>query len=139
MKTALHTLALLLALQTGAAHACGHCVEDKVAAVYDYAVVTKARAQQHHVAFFALDGTLVPSDAMKHGIEDAARGIRGVDKDSVRVSLGLAALSFSFDPRQTSFESLRKSLEKKLASKKLVPLELKFMDDAALVKTADRR
>jgi hypothetical protein len=110
-----------------------------VAAVYDYAVVTQARAQKHHVAFFALGGTLVPSDAMKREIESAVRGIKGVDKGSVRVSLELASLSFSFAPDQASFGSVQKSLEKKLASTKLLPLELKFMDGSALIKTADRR
>jgi hypothetical protein len=139
MRAALSVLGLLLALQGGTAHACGHCVEDKVAAVYDYAVVTQARAQRHQVAFFALDGTIVPSSAIKHDIEAAARSIKGVDKGSVRVSLELASLSFSFDPNQATFDSLRKSLDKKLASRDLLPLELKLMDNAATVKTSDRQ
>jgi len=139
MRAAFSAFGLLLALQAGTAHACGHCVEDKVAAVYDYAVVTQAHAQRHQVAFFALDGTIVPSSAIKRDIEAAARSIKGVDKSSVRVSLELASLSFSFDPNQATFDSLRKSLDKKLASRNLLPLELKLMDDAAPVKTADRR
>ena len=139
MRVAFSAVGLMLALQVGPVHACGHCVEDKVAAVYDYSVVTQARAKRHQVAFFALDGSLVPVDAVRHDIESAARSIKGVDKNSVRVSLELASLSFSFDPRQASFDSLRKSLDKKLESRNILPLELQLMDDAVLAKTADRR
>ena len=43
-------LSALLAA-AGSAYACGVCVEDKMAAAYDHAIVTKALAQKHHVAF----------------------------------------------------------------------------------------
>ena len=37
----------LIAGLASAAHACGYCIEDKIAAVYDHAVVTRAAAQKH--------------------------------------------------------------------------------------------
>jgi hypothetical protein len=52
--------ALLLAGLLAAAPlagACGYCVEDKMAAAYDHAVVSRALAQQHHIAFFHVDGS----------------------------------------------------------------------------------
>src|SRR3982750_1452609 len=46
-----------LLLAAGPAAACGYCVEDKIAATYDHAVVTQAFARKHQVAFFHVDGT----------------------------------------------------------------------------------
>ena len=55
-------LTALLAV-VGAAEACGVCVEDKMAAVYDHTVVTRALNQKHYVAFFHVDGNLVAGEA----------------------------------------------------------------------------
>ena len=38
-------VALAAALVAGPAQACGYCVEDKIAAVYDHALVSQALAQ----------------------------------------------------------------------------------------------
>jgi hypothetical protein len=131
MKTTLYTFALMLGLcGAGAVHACGSCVEDKVAAVYDYSVISQARIQKHHVAFFAIDGPLVNNEAQKRSIEETLKALDGVDKNSVHVSLDLAALSFSFDPRRSSFASAQKAIEKKLAPKGLSLMELKFIDES---------
>jgi hypothetical protein len=119
---------LLLALHAAVAGACGHCVEDKVAAVYDYATVTKAKAARHAMAFFAIEGRLVPDESLRQAIASMARATDGVDKESVRVSLDLAALSFSFDPRRTSLGTVRKSITRKMAFKKLGLTELNFVD-----------
>src|SRR5215213_9019935 len=80
-------LALLLALVTPTALACGHCVEDKIASTYDHAVITLALAQKHHVAFFHIDGPIVPGDAARKSMEQMAESTPGVDKGSVRVAL----------------------------------------------------
>lgn len=134
MKAILRTIGLMLALCGAApASACGHCVEDKVAAVYDYGVITEARLQQHHVAFFAIAGPLVNSDTQKRGIEDTLKSLKGVDRNSVHVSLDLAALSFSFDPRLNSFASAQAAIEKKL-SPGLRLMELKFIVGSAAPK-----
>lgn len=128
MKTLLHTIALILAVCRAApAHACGHCVEDKVAAVYDHGVVTQARLQKHNVAFFAIAGPLVNNDAQKRSIEEIVKSLKGVDRNSIHVSLALAALSFSFDPRRSSFASAQAAIEKKL-SPGLRLMELKFIE-----------
>ena len=42
---------LVLAIAWGSAQACGYCVEDKIAAVYDHASISRARAAKHQVAF----------------------------------------------------------------------------------------
>jgi hypothetical protein len=99
--------------------ACGFCVEDKIAAVYDHALLTQALARGHHVAFFAIDGALDANSAQKSGIERAAAKAAGVDAKSIRVSVESAALSASFDPARISVEQLRQSLQKALVLKNL--------------------
>jgi hypothetical protein len=42
---------VLLALRATTALACGHCVEDRMAVVYDHPVVARALGARHHVAF----------------------------------------------------------------------------------------
>jgi hypothetical protein len=122
-------MGVLLCMQVPLAGACGHCVEDKVAAVYDHAVVTEAQARAYPVVFFAIEGNLAP-DAQR-AIEDAARAAPGVDKDSVRVSIDQAALSMAFDPRKTSAETVRKAIAAKLSRKQLKLEELKVLQPTA--------
>lgn len=119
--------ALLLCLAGPAAIACGHCVEDKVAAVYDHAVVTQARAQRHGVAYFAIEGDGLAGEPMRRALEQAAQRSDGAIPGSVRVSLELAALSLAFDPRRTSYPALRQAIQRKLASRHLRLQELKLV------------
>lgn len=140
MKSIFYTIGLILGLCiAGPALACGHCVEDKVAAVYDHAVVSQARIQKHNVAFFAIEGPLVNNDTQKRSIEDTLRKLEGVDRNSVHVSLELAALSFSFDPRRSSFASAQEAIEKKLSPKGLRLMELKFIDGSKITNIAERK
>jgi hypothetical protein len=113
------------------APACGFCVEDKMAAAYDHAVVTRALARQHHVAFFHVEGRLAPGTASKHALEKLAESPPGADKGSARVSVDLATLSVAFDPRRSTLTDLQKELERRLAGKKLSLLLLQVMDRPA--------
>lgn len=123
-------LAALLALsQNGLA--CGYCVEDKMAAVYDYAAVTRAFAQKHQVAFFHIDGALAPGAGTKRAIEGLASSASGADRGTARVSPESAALSVAFDPQRTSVASLQAALEHKLAATKNSLMLLQVMDRPA--------
>lgn len=134
----LRTAAMLIALHASAAFACGYCVEDKVAAVYDHAVAMQAFGQKHQVAFFGIDGPLIVNDASRREIEALAKSVGLLDKGSVRVSVESAALSVAFDPHRTGFAAVQKSLEKKLAAKKLSLLPMRVMDEPAKLKSASR-
>ncbi|MEK6243316.1 MAG: hypothetical protein AABM33_02360 [Pseudomonadota bacterium] len=123
--------ALVLACNAPAALACGYCVEDKMAAAYDHAVVTRSLGQKHHVAFFHVEGNLVPGDAMKRALEALAESAAGVDKGSVRVSVELAALSVAFDPQRAPVAKLQSALERKLATRKVSLMLLQVMDRPA--------
>src|SRR3954465_1750179 len=93
--------AALLAATT-AALACGYCVEDKIAAVYDHAVVTQAFARKHHVVFLHVDGTA----ASRTLLERAAYAAPAVDAGSVRVAGDLLTVSFAYDPRRATLGAI---------------------------------
>ena len=99
--------------------ACGVCVEDKIAAVYDHAAVQQAVAAKRTVVFFHIDGKLVVSERSKRAIAELARATPGVDPASVRVSCELASMALAFDGRRTSLVKVQESLEKRLSAQGL--------------------
>lgn len=135
----LRAAALLLALHGTAALACGHCVEDKIAAVYDHASVMQAFGRQHRVAFFAIDGTFTPDDGARRMLETLAESAAGADKGSARVSTESASLAVAFDPQRTTFAAVQTALERKFAGKRLMLQPLHIMDRLAQMKAADQR
>ena len=91
--------------------ACGYCVEDKIAAVYDHAAVRQAAAQKHTVVYFAIDGAIRdPASSLKAIIERT----KGVEKGSAHVSVEAGALAVTFDARRTPLPALQSGLEKAL-------------------------
>lgn len=105
MRTRLSVALLVaIALRAGAAQACGVCIEDQVATVYDHAVVTKALGSQRVVVFAAVKGGAPPAELAAEARRVAA-SVPGIDRGSVRTaSAAGAALSFVVDPaRATPF------------------------------------
>ena len=111
--------AALLAAST-AALACGYCVEDKIAATYDHAVVTQAFARKHHVVFLHVDGAVTSRAAF----ERAAYAAPGVDAGSVRVSSDLLTVSFAYDPARAKLGAIHTRMEKALKGVSLMPFEV---------------
>jgi hypothetical protein len=95
MASAFRRAAVLLAVAP-AAWACGVCIEDKVAATYDHAVVVRAAAKGKVMVFCEVAGLV---DARQ--IRNAARAVRGIEPASLRISSQPAALSFALDDRQS--------------------------------------
>ena len=96
-----------------AAFACGICVEDKVAATYDYDVVTRATARHHVVVFAAVDDPR--ATAAPRALREAAARVRGVDRASVRSAAAPRALSFALDPRAGTPRAALRSIERQPA------------------------
>jgi hypothetical protein len=109
-------LALSACFFIGEALACGVCVEDKIAAVYDHAAVHQAIAAKRTVVFFAIDGKLVSDERTRRAIAAAARAAPGVDPASVRVSTELASLALAFDARRANLAAVEKSLDARLST-----------------------
>jgi hypothetical protein len=118
--------------------ACGYCAEDKVASVYDHAVVKKALDGRHHVVFFHIDGVLAGGDAARRALQSSVESVSGVDRGSVRISLETASLSLTFDPSRASLAAVQNALDAKLASKKLSLFLFRVMDRPGELNTAKR-
>jgi hypothetical protein len=83
-----------------AALACDACLEDKIAATYDWQIVSSAKRAGHTVVFTAIQGPVAPGDA---GLERRLSRLSvtpGVDAGSMRTSLAPPALSFACDLRR---------------------------------------
>ena len=132
MTRLLIVAALLLGANT--AQACGHCIEDKIAACYDHAVVTQALARKHQVAFFAINGPLAASSGQQQRIERIALTGKGVDPGSARVAIETAVLAVAFDPRAAPLVAVEASLQSKLALKGLSVQRLRLIDKAGELK-----
>jgi hypothetical protein len=130
-------LALLAA--SSAVDACGVCVEDKVAAVYDHAAVTRALEAKGTVVFFAIEGAMPPGAAALRRIAALAASAPGVHKDSVRVSRESASLAVAFDPRRGNLANVQESLERKLATMGLSLLAMRIMDSPGDLAAVRRR
>ncbi len=94
------------------AHACGVCVEDKMAATYDHEVVQRARSQGRVVVFCDAAGPVEPA-----ALRLAVVGVRGVDPLSLRVSREPAALSFALDPAVQTPEAAVRRLQHSLGGR----------------------
>jgi hypothetical protein len=71
-------IASLLLIVSSSAMSCGHCIEDKIAAVYDYSVVSKAVSEKHPVLFFGVDGPIVVNAANKQALSAAISNMKGL-------------------------------------------------------------
>ncbi len=114
-----YAFALWVALAGSAAIACGYCVEDRIAAVYDHALLQRTLARKHQVAFFAWDGPVTRSEAARQKMLALGEATPGIDKGSTRVSMEPAALAVAFDPKRSNLQSVQAALQKTLAPMKL--------------------
>jgi len=108
-------VALCAAIALGAASmpaaACGACIEDKVAATYDHAVVTRAAARHQVVVFASIEGN-ANAATLARDVKAAAARAPGVDRASIRTAADPAALSFAVDPRIAAPEATLAAIEK---------------------------
>lgn len=121
--------------------ACGYCVEDKVALVYDHSVIVRALNKQHEVAFLAIEGPLAASPGLQREVERAIETTNGVDRASARVSLAGASLAFTYDPARAPLGSIMRSLDKNLGVKGIRTTLLRIVSensDEPIVKAALR-
>lgn len=127
MKTPICMLVATLTASS-VAMACGVCIEDRVAATYDHAVVTKAAAERKVMVFAAVDGEGT-AKILAATAKRAAEKVTGIDRASVRSAAEpAAALSFALDPRAQTPEAALGAIahysaqkEMKLTLLKVVP------------------
>ena len=127
-RTAALALALFLPLAAGA---CGFCIEDRVAAVYDQATVEKAMKEKRHVAFFGLEGE---SASLTARTVTAAFEAGGAQRGATRVSLADHACAVVYDPRQTSLERVAASAGRALGTRGVTLTALRVIDEGGKLK-----
>jgi hypothetical protein len=86
-------------LLSATAGACGVCIEDKIAATYDHALIDRAIASHSQVVFVAIEGPMSPEKVVAQ-ITTAAPKVRGVQRGSLRTSTAPPAFSFVLDGGQ---------------------------------------
>lgn len=128
MRAPLLALFLAASQASFSAMACGVCVEDKIAAVYDHAAVHQALAAKRTVVFFHIDGKLVADERTRRAIAGIARATPGVDAASVRVSTELASMALAFDRRRANLAAVESALESRLAPMGLSLLTLQVRE-----------
>jgi len=97
--------------------ACNACLEDRIAATYDWQVVAAARRNGHTVVFTTLVGPVTPGDdALARRIVRRLSATPGVDPGTVRVSLAPPAASFACDPERRAPTDLVSSMNERLRS-----------------------
>ena len=137
-RTAIRSIvagALLAA--AASAQACGFCVEDRVAAVYDQALVDSALAQGRRVVFFGLEGSPRVSPATRRAVL-AALGRSGTVRGSARVDLESAAAAVAYDPARTDPGALAVSADRALAPLGLRLTPLRVTGDGGKLTDPDR-
>jgi len=108
------------------AMACGVCIEDKIAATYDHAVVTRAKAQGR-IVVFAEPRANVEAATLAHKLSAAAAHTRGVDPASVRTSQAPASLAFALDPKAASTSAALRAITKAAGIPRLELVELRVI------------
>ncbi|QDZ28009.1 hypothetical protein [Noviherbaspirillum sp. UKPF54] len=127
LANALGPLCLVAALAgTGPAGACGVCIDDKVAAVYDHEQVTRALNKGRVVVVCELSGAQEAGQLAQQAGR-AAQGLSGVEAGSVRASRELPVLSFVLDPAAQAPETAVDGLRQRLLRQGITPSLLKVL------------
>ena len=66
---------LALLSSAGSAWACGHCLEDRIASVYDHALVERSQRQGRKIMYLRWDGPVVRDAALSRAMAAAAAGV----------------------------------------------------------------
>lgn len=110
---------LALFSSAGSAWACGHCLEDRIASVYDHALVERIQQQGRKIMYLRWDGPVVRDAALSRAMAAAAAGVAGVKSADVRVALEPPTLAVPYDPRRIAADALEQALGLRLRAMKI--------------------
>jgi hypothetical protein len=120
-------LAAALALWSRPVPACEVCVEDHVAATYDYAVVAGAEAAGRKVLFVAVRGRDAAAPASEAALRRALYAVAAVDRASIRFSAFPSAASFAWNPKRTSSAEVLRAVNGRLGGSGLTLVALRVI------------
>ena len=124
------SLAAAIVLWAQPVLACEVCVEDHVAATYDFQVMSKAEAAGRSVLFVALRGKDATAPRSKEAIQRAVSAVPGVDGGSVRFSAVPPAASFAWDAERLGSGEILRTVNAKLAGDGLTLVALRVIRPA---------
>jgi len=107
--------------------ACEVCVEDHVAATYDYGVVAKAEAAGKKVLFVAVQGKDAAAPQSEAAVRRALSAVRGVDAASIRISAFPSAASFAWNPESYDSGAVLRAVNGGLGGSGLILVALKVI------------
>jgi hypothetical protein len=94
--------------------ACGHCLEDRVASVYDHALVEQAKQHRQTMMYLTWDGPVGRDENTRKLLLAQAARVPGVVLGSVRVALEPATIGLAFNPTQTNRDAVEAALRQRL-------------------------
>lgn len=92
--------------------------------------------QRHEVAFFVIQGAEGAKDLSGDAISRLLEGTKGIDRNSVRVSLETTSLSFAYDPSRAPLSPVLKAADARLGAQGLSLALLRVLDHMSYVKPA---
>jgi hypothetical protein len=108
-------VAFALALFAQRTPGCEICVEDQIAATYEYGVLVRAEAAGRNVLFAALRGDAASAPQSEAIVRQAISSLSGVDRSSIRLSAVPPAASFAWDPKRHAAGAILRAVNAKLA------------------------
>ena len=100
--------------------ACGYCLQDRIATVYDHVLVTQTKQLNQKMLYLVWDGPADHNEKTRRALIAITSRIKGVTKGSVRVSLEPPTIGLAFQPLSISSEQIETVLLQKLRAKKIV-------------------
>ena len=113
-------LASFLFLLSWNAFACGHCLQDRIASVYDHVLVAKTKQLNQKMLYLVWDGPAARDETTKRHLIAIASRLQGVTKGSVRVALEPPKIGLAYQPSNISRERIETLLLQDLHSMKIV-------------------
>ena len=104
-------LGALLVLAAGPALGCGHCIEDRVAIVYDYAVEQQALREGLDIAYLGVEGA-APDATIRAALAEQP----GVAARTLRIASEPRAVAFAWNTRETALAPLLARANGRLAA-----------------------
>lgn len=121
------TAVILMAWLPSLSLACGHCLEDRIAAVYDHALMEKTIASKQKMLYFAWDGPVNRDETTRLRILRLSGFVSGITPQSVRVSIEPATMALAYGPLKTNPKRIESALEVIFSKEKifltLLPLQ----------------
>ena len=100
--------------------ACGYCLEDRIASVYDHVLVAKTKKLNQKMLYLVWDGPANRDEKTRRHLIEIASRIKGVTQGSVRVALEPPTIGLAYQPLIVSRERIETLLLHDLLSTQIV-------------------